>query len=486
MTDVLDDQLLGLPVGLRRQHLRELRGRLPPLRAHQSVESAQVHVLARLVLVGERALHRGDRGLAALSIERVERETTVDGILVLHHRALLEDLGVRRHAGALQRFDDPLHGPGIVAPDAVVLDRRAADDVVEHLGLGTAIALDGDGEELRVQALRKAVRRFQIADATPTTGHGASASAADFGRDTEYFLDAERRGCASFPRFMLHEADRGDWADALEQGRIVHFAKCPIPLPAPDDQGFLREGLSPFLRRKNVSYYPGAEKLAGIQAPASVRDRAQRILREHWLQVREFLERAMSGFTGGWTPGTSSFRPLEERGRGLSRHASNELVHVDAGAYGATHGDRILRFFVNLNPSRDRVWISKGTFEELFHRHAEDAGVGRGALQPALPERVLTGLLNVAGKAFPMARVIDSSPYDRRMRRFHNWMKDTPSFQQPPYERFSFAPWSAWMVLTDGVSHACIEGQHALVDTFLIPLRNCRRPAPYQLLAGAA
>ena len=116
----------------------------------------------------------------------------------------------------------------------------------------------------------------------------------------------------------------------------------------------------------------------------------------------------------------------------------------------------------------------------------EDAGVGRGALQPALPERVLTGLLNVAGKAFPMARVIDSSPYDRRMRRFHNWMKDTPSFQQPPYERFSFAPWSAWMVLTDGVSHACIEGQHALVDTFLIPLRNCRRPAPYHLLAGAA
>ncbi|HMC33856.1 MAG TPA: Kdo hydroxylase family protein, partial [Myxococcales bacterium] len=145
---------------------------------------------------------------------------------------------------------------------------------------------------------------------------------------------------------MLHEADRGDWADALEQGRIVHFAKCPIPLPSPDDQGFLREGLSPFLRRKNVSYYPGAEKLAGIQAPALVRDRAQRILREHWFQVREFLERAMPGFTRGWTPGTSSFRPMEERGRGLSPHASNELVHVDAGAYGATHGDRILRFFV--------------------------------------------------------------------------------------------------------------------------------------------
>jgi hypothetical protein len=43
------------------------------------------------------------------------------------------------------------------------------------------------------------------------------------------------------------------------------------------------------------------------------------------------------------------------------------------------------------------------------------------------------------------------------------------------------------MALTDGVSHACIEGQHALVDTFIVPLRNCklRGEAPYYLMAGA-
>ena len=104
----------------------------------------------------------------------------------------------------------------------------------------------------------------------------------------------------------------------------------------------------------------------------------------------------------------------------------------------------------------------------------------------ALPERILSGALRAAGRAFPLARVIDTSPYDRRMRRFHNWMKDTPSFQAPPHEELSFAPWSAWMALTDGVSHACIRGQHALVDTFLVPLRNCRLPAPYDLLSGAA
>lgn len=286
---------------------------------------------------------------------------------------------------------------------------------------------------------------------------------------------------------MLHVVENHDssrWAEELERGSIVQFPRCPFPLPAPADQQFLREGLAPFLRKKNVSWYPRADKLTGMQAPAEVTDRAHSILREHSVRARSFLERAMPDFTRGWEPGTSSFRPLEEKGRGLSAHASNERVHVDAGAYGATHGDRILRFFVNLNPSRDRIWISKGSFAELWRKHGAEAGVAAGGLVPALPERLVSGLLQAAGRAFPMARVIDTSPYDRRMRRFHNWMKDTPSFQDGPSQRFAFAPFSAWMVLTDGVSHACIEGQHALVDTFVVPLRNCRFETPYALLSG--
>ena len=287
---------------------------------------------------------------------------------------------------------------------------------------------------------------------------------------------------------MLHlvENEGGErWAEALERGHIVQFARCPIPLPDAADQDFLRDGLSPFLRRKNVSWYPRADKLTGVQAPAEVALRARRILRDHSRRVRGFLEGAMPDFTRGWEPGTSSFRPLEEKGRALGAHASNELVHVDAGAYGATHGDRVLRFFVNLHPSRDRVWISKGSFAELLQKHGAEAGVFKGPLAPALPEKIYSGLLQAAGRVFPMARVIDSSPYDRRMRRFHNWMKDTPAFQQGPSERFAFAPFSAWMVLTDGVSHACVEGQHALVDTFIVPLRNCKLPSPYALLAEA-
>jgi 3-deoxy-D-manno-oct-2-ulosonic acid (Kdo) hydroxylase len=290
---------------------------------------------------------------------------------------------------------------------------------------------------------------------------------------------------------MLHEAKAGEdgqaWSDALENGRIVRFARCPIELPAQQDQDFLRAELAQWLRRKNVSFYPGAGRLVGLNAPRDIVERTRNILRDHARRVREFLQSSMPAFTRGWRVGTSSYRPLEEQGRGLSAHASNELVHVDAGAYGATHGDRILRFFVNLNPQRERVWSSKGSFAELWQKHGAQAGVPAADLEPALPERIYAGAVRAAERAFPMLRVVDTSPYDRRMRRFHNWMKDTPSFQAGPGERFAFAPFSAWMVLTDGVSHACISGQHALVDTFLVPLENCRIPAqaPYRVLSLA-
>ena len=292
---------------------------------------------------------------------------------------------------------------------------------------------------------------------------------------------------------MLVEASEHDsgerWAEALERGRIVLFARPPLELPSREDLEFLRNGLAPFLQRKNVSYYPDADRLTGLRAPAGVQQRAQAILRQHSRRVRGFLERAMPGFTRGWQPGTSSFRPLEEQGRNLSTHASNELVHVDAGAYGATRGDRILRFFVNVNPDRERVWTTKGTFAELHRRHGRDAGVERVELVPSIAERALSAFLRAGRRALPMLRVIESSPYDRAMRRFHNWMKDTPSFRESTegLQEISFAPFEAWMVLTDGVSHACVRGQHALVDTFLVPLANCRLPAeaPYRILAGA-
>lgn len=293
----------------------------------------------------------------------------------------------------------------------------------------------------------------------------------------------------------LKELGPTELSDALERGSIVHFPVSPVPLPGPEDLQFLRAEMPRHLRRKNVSYHPEVDRVVGIHGGRDVADRARDILRRHSRQVAYFLSSALTPLAWRWKVGTSSFRPLQERGRDLSPHASNERVHIDAGAYGATHGDRILRFFVNANPAEDRVWITKGAFPEVYGRYATSARIaprdGSGHdLREGAWNRLYSGALDLLSRCgLPLAKLADTSPYDRLMRRFHNFMKDTPGFQQAPegHREFSFKPFSAWMVFTDMVTHACVSGQHAFIDTFVIPLSNCRLPAcaPYHILAGA-
>lgn len=282
--------------------------------------------------------------------------------------------------------------------------------------------------------------------------------------------------------------------DALEQGNIVMFRPCPIELPADEALERLRTELPRQLKRKNVSYHPEADRVTGLDDDSPVADLAYEVLSTHRNRVTEFLKSVMPTLAANMRAGTCSFRPLEERGRNLKPHASNELVHVDAGAYGATNGDRILRFFVNVNPDVDRVWKSKGTFPALFERYGREAGLYAklpSTLERGPLGRLRTSLLNgMANVGLPLATVLDSSPYDRLMRKFHNYMKDTPAFQQETEEDriFRFPPYSAWMVLTDMVSHASYSGRHALVYTGLVPLDACRYPdlAPFNILRAAA
>lgn len=277
-------------------------------------------------------------------------------------------------------------------------------------------------------------------------------------------------------------------SDALERGAIVHFPECPIALASPQDLDYLRDMLPRQLSVKNVSYHPESDRTHGVRDDSLLRDRAHSMLKTHSQRVLAFLEQLIPSLIRGCTVGTSSFRPIQERGRDLKPHASNELIHIDAGAYGATDGDRILRFFVNVNPQEDRVWASKGTFAHLYQRYGGAAGItDAGPLRRGLLDKGRTGLLRAfVAAGVKEAMVVDSSPYDRVMRKFHNFMKDSPSFQsdRSDYRELRFAPFSAWMVLTDGVSHASVSGQHALVNTFLLRLEACRMPqhAPINIL----
>jgi hypothetical protein len=283
--------------------------------------------------------------------------------------------------------------------------------------------------------------------------------------------------------------------DALERSEVVFFERCPVELPSHEDLAWLREGLPSELKTKNVSYHPESDSVPRFEADAETSRRVESILRAHGQRVEAYLRRILPDYVDGWTVGTTSFRPIEEQGRKLKPRSSNELVHIDAGAYGATRGARILRFFVNVHPERERIWGTKGSFAELMRRHEAlwTAARGRNArvgLEGSTLDQLYSGLVGAMSRVYPLFRVVDSSPYDRAMRRIHNHMKEEPSFRDDPagFREIRFPPMSAWMVFTDGISHSVLRGRHALVTTVLVPLANCRHPelSPYHILAAAS
>jgi hypothetical protein len=298
-----------------------------------------------------------------------------------------------------------------------------------------------------------------------------------------------------YPLRAFDTASPQDIEDAMERAEVVFFRQPPVELPVDADLEFLREGLPRELQVKNISYHPESDSIPRFEAAPEVKDRVERILRTHGQRVEAFLRRATPDYVPNWTLGTTSFRSIEEQGRNLKPRSSNELVHIDAGAYGATNGARILRFFVNIHPTRNRVWGTKGSFNALMARHRElwgaaTGGKDRASVDKGPLDRLYSGLINAVGKLYPLVQVIDSSPYDRSMRRIHNYMKENPTFRdsREGYQEIHFPPLSAWMVFTDGISHSVLTGQHALVTTVIVPLANCRKPelTPYHVLARSA
>jgi hypothetical protein len=300
----------------------------------------------------------------------------------------------------------------------------------------------------------------------------------------------------TFDDERLQKMRPDELSDSLVRGSVVFFPESPVALPEVEDLEFFRQELPKRLKLKNISFHPEDGKTRGLDGDdAEMVERVNRVLIKVSDDIAAFLGKVAPRLTDNWTVGTCSFRPMQEQGRNLSAHASNELIHVDAGAYGATHGDRILRFFINVNPVEDRVWATKGSFPELFAEHGERAelgyrNAGPGFLSSGPLDHLRSGFINLAARGVPVLKVLDSSPYDRAMRKFHNYMKDTPAFQQQQqgHQEFRFPPFSAWMVYTDMVSHACLSGQHAFIHTSLVRLENCHLPemAPINIMRNAA
>lgn len=261
--------------------------------------------------------------------------------------------------------------------------------------------------------------------------------------------------------------------EQLEAGNILFFPETPTRLSPEDMQFLTTQRQSGASYHKNIAYRPFQDALTGVSRGGD-RERLRNILKAFCLETTKLLTLLLPRYAANWEVDYASFRPLEEKGRDLSLHSRNDLLHFDSFPTRPTNGNRILRFFTNLNPSEPRVWRTTDGFEPLAERFAQEAGLLEIARRSGSPVRRRLARL---ARHFNFAP-FRASPYDRMMHRFHNFLKENRRFQETcPKQQLEFPPGSSWVVFTDMVSHAVLSGQFALEQTFIVSRQPLFQPA---------
>jgi hypothetical protein len=264
-----------------------------------------------------------------------------------------------------------------------------------------------------------------------------------------------------------HAETSKDLAARLERGELVYFPVCPFALPRDGDLRFLMSQSVGGRRHKNISYDPGNGRVAGFRWHDERQAiRLRELLARFADDAARWLATATPRYAATWQRDRASLRPEEEATRRLRQHARNDLLHIDAFPNRPTGGARILRLFANIHPTEPRVWMTAETFPQLLERFGHHVG---------LPAGFTDGWARRLGRAAiglfqPQP---ERTPYDDFMGRFHDWLKSDLGFQEKGPRRFwTFAPGSAWLAFTDGISHAELRGQFAMEHTFFVPVES--------------
>lgn len=271
----------------------------------------------------------------------------------------------------------------------------------------------------------------------------------------------------------------------LEEGNILIVDQCAFA-PSDEDSEFLRaQRQTQSGSHKNIAYKPNQDRVTGVDREAIQNaERTRSILAKYSRDTIAFLTDLFPAYAAKWRVDYASFRPVEEQGRNLPVRHRNDLMHLDAFPTRPTHGGRILRLFTNIHPTRDRVWGTADSFEDIAAKYAVSAGLLQTVRWPAILRRSCLRLGKGLGLKLPQR-----SAYDDFMLRFHHYLKSDSAFQANGQRQMtSFPPRASWITFTDQVAHRALSGQYALEQTCIVPLDAMLQPelAPVSVLEKLA
>ena len=268
-----------------------------------------------------------------------------------------------------------------------------------------------------------------------------------------------------------NEQDQARAYETLENGKVLWLPQLPFQLE-PAERKLLDPGLA--VRAKNISLAPGSDEVRGIEAGDEERRLLEGLMKRYSASSMHLLKQLLPRYAAAVVPGRTSFRPAEIEGRTTSWRKDDTRLHVDSFPSSPTAGWRILRVFANVHPQgRARTWRLGEPFDAVARRFLP------GVRAPLPGSSAVLNALGVTKQ--PRTR------YDHYMLALHDRMKADVDYQQRAAQSgHAFPPGSSWLVFTDQASHAAMSGQHALEQTYLLPVDAQRMPqlSPLRVLEG--
>ena len=242
----------------------------------------------------------------------------------------------------------------------------------------------------------------------------------------------------------------------LEHGNVLFFPKLGFTLS--ERQQTLVE--QPILKRKNhyVHYDPSNHQLKGHK---DCENELYQLLRDYCSYTKQLVTGLFPQYQNRISLGHTCFIPAAPH-RQRSNNGIN--LHIDSFNTSPLHGKRILRIYTNICPDgQSKTWHLGESFNQVMHRFAKKIK------KPFLLKLLLS----------------KRSVYDYFMLQMNRMMKSDQDYQQQiDPVRFDFPASSSWMAFTDQVSHASLQGQHILTQTFYLPISSLQNPqlSPLSLL----
>lgn len=265
-------------------------------------------------------------------------------------------------------------------------------------------------------------------------------------------------------------AERDELLRALESGKIVFLPDAPFDL-SEGDRRFLHPSCSDG-KAKNISFDPRTGTLRGTSLHGQDREELAALLRRFGAHSRALVSTLFPRYASGLALGRASLRPVAIERRRMSTRKDDTRLHADAFPSQPVGGQRILRVFSNVNPDGvARIWLVGEPFADYARRFMPR----RSAALPG-SAALLAALGITKGRR---------TAYDRLMLRLHDRAKADAGYQcDAAADEVTFPAGSTWVAYTDVVIHAAIAGQHALEQTFYLPVAAMLDPelAPLHIL----